>query len=94
MIARSTFETKEFGRIEVTRANGKGTSAGKAYFFRDDYEADVADDGTFTSVWGVPFQVHWPMTRSSQDAVLDITQPRSVGRAAVVLSDIQLEVVR
>ncbi len=94
MIAQSTFDTKEFGRIEVKRANGKGTSAGKAYFFKDDYEADVADDGSFTNVWGVPFLVHWPRTRSSQDALLEVVMPRTVGRAAVETCDVELGVVR
>lgn len=79
MVSKATFETRDYGKVEVKRANGDGSWAGMAYFFKDDFEATVDDRGQFSNLWGVVFQVYWPFYRDTE-VILTATAPREVGR--------------
>ena len=85
MIDMATFETADHGKIEVKRANSDGSWSGVAYFFRQDYEAEVNRDGQFRDMFGADFQVFWPFSHQSE-ALLQVMAPRLIGRAPVARS--------
>jgi hypothetical protein len=76
----ATFNSDEYGKIEVKRCNSVGDWSGVAYFFGQDYETDVDADGRFVDACGRGFQVFWAMARKGE-AILDVIAPRTIGRA-------------
>lgn len=80
---KAIFETRDYGRIEITRENSRGDSSGYVYFQGEDYETTVNADGTFLSQWDTPFRIVWPTGFAGSDAVLEVTTPRTIGRCAI-----------
>jgi hypothetical protein len=81
-MSTATFETTDYGKIEVKRCNSDGSWSGVAYFFKFDWEVPVRPDGSFVDCNGTAFQVFWPLWRDSE-ASLEVTVPRMIGRAKV-----------
>lgn len=75
---KATFETTEFGRIEVRRCNSTGSWAGIAYFYKQDWEVTVEESGQFRDLDGRIFQVFWGM-HANTSVVLEVLAPRHIG---------------
>ncbi len=69
----TTFETKDYGKIEVTRACS-GDWSGVAYFFSRDWEVEVDATGNFKDLDGNSFRVYYFYDKT-KPATLDVMRP-------------------
>jgi hypothetical protein len=81
----ATFESIDYGKIEVTRAANFGSWKGTAYFFSSDAESDVCENGRFRDLDGREFQVTWPW-KPEGEASLTVYTPRTIGTVQVTRS--------